>query len=236
MTLRHLHTDADYAACVHLQKQTWGTDFTEAVPATMLRISQKLGGIAAGAFEGDLLIGFVFGLTGPHKGEIVHWSDMLAVHPDYRNRGVGEALKRFQRADLLSRGITRMLWTFDPLDSKNAHLNFNRLGVYAREYVIDMYGETASPLHATGTDRLIVTWELEKPGAPTPRSYNADAEITIPLDIHGIVRSDPARAKQWRADTRAEFLRYLPEHVVTGFRRDERAGYYALTSASNFTT
>lgn len=223
-------TASDYAACVALQKQTWGADFTEVVPATMLRISQKLGGIAAGAFDGHRLIGFVFGLTGLLDGEVVHWSDMLAVRPEYRNQGIGESLKLYQRDRLLSLGIHRMHWTFDPLDSKNAHLNFNRLHVYAREYVVNMYGDTASPLHATGTDRLIVTWNLD---APAPSSLSPSQEISIPLNIHELPRE---QAKLWRERTREEFLRYLPEFVVTGFRRDEATGYYALTSASNFTT
>lgn len=228
--VRDLRSEADYAACVALQKQTWGANFTETVPATMLRITQKLGGIAAGAFDNDRLIGFVFGLTGLRDGAVVHWSDMLAVSPEYRNQGIGEALKHYQRDQVLGRGVTRMFWTFDPLEAKNAHLNFNRLHVYAREYVVDMYGDTASPLHATGTDRLIVTWDLRAAPAPAPAP---DIEIAIPLDIQALSRE---RATEWRARTRAEFLRYLPEHVVTGFRRDGEAGYYALTSASNFTT
>ena len=234
--VRDLETDADYAACVNLQRETWGHNFTEAVPATMLRIAQKLGGVAAGAFENDRLIGFVFGLTGLKDGAVVHWSDMLAVRPEYRNRGIGEELKRYQRDRVLERGITRMFWTFDPLDAKNAHINFNRLGVYAREYVVDMYGCTESPLHAHGTDRLIVTWELNasRGSAPAPIQATTHApEIAIPLNIHALGTSDAA---EWRAQTRAQFLRYLPEYVVTGFVKREDAGYYALTSASNFTT
>ena len=59
-------------------------------------------------------------------------------------------------------GITRVYWTFDPLESKNAHLNLNKLGAVAREYVQDMYGQTDSPLHSgIGTDRLVPTWTLD---------------------------------------------------------------------------
>jgi predicted GNAT superfamily acetyltransferase len=230
--VRDLETDADYAACVQLQKETWGHNFTETVPATMLRITQKLGGVAAGAFENDKLIGFVFGLTGLKDGAVVHWSDMLAVRAEYRNRGIGEELKHYQRDRVLERGIHHMFWTFDPLDAKNAHLNFNRLGVYSREYVVDMYGRTDSPLHAHGTDRLIVTWDLDARPALAPTGPPA-LEVRIPLNIHEIGTAD---AEEWRAKTRAEFLRYLPDYVVTGFTRREDAGYYALTSASNFTT
>jgi predicted GNAT superfamily acetyltransferase len=57
-----------------------------------------------------------------------------------------------------------MTWTFDPLQSLNAHFNFAKLGVVADAYKINFYGEaTSSFLHQTGigTDRLWVTWLLD---------------------------------------------------------------------------
>jgi chorismate synthase len=126
-------------------------------------IANRLGGLSAGAFdeEGELL-GFVFGLTGLMDGELVHWSDMLAVRPGLRDRGLGTRLKRYQRDVLLGRGVRRMHWTFDPLQGRNANVNFSKLGIVSREYVENMYGETDSPLHrGVGTDRLVATWELD---------------------------------------------------------------------------
>lgn len=230
LNIRELASEADYAACLELQMLTWGSHFSERVPATILKIAQKMGGIAAGAFEGGQLVGFVFGITGLRDGAVAHWSDMLAVRPSHRNRGIGEKLKQYQRAILLERGVPRIYWTFDPLDARNAHLNFNRLGVCAREYVIDMYGNTGSDLHVTGTDRLIVTWQIDRPR----RTWPAERHIDVPLDIHDIARADPAAAMAWRERTRAQFREMLPSFVVTGFERLKRTGRYALTSASNF--
>jgi predicted GNAT superfamily acetyltransferase len=54
-----------------------------------------------------------------------------------------------------------MTWTFDPLQSRNAHLNFAKLGVVSESYKVDFYGPgTSSVLHRNGTDRLWVTWPL----------------------------------------------------------------------------
>jgi predicted GNAT superfamily acetyltransferase len=40
-------------------------------------------------------------------------------------------------------------------------LNFAKLGVISDKYIVDFYGpQTSSPLHANGTDRLWVTWQL----------------------------------------------------------------------------
>jgi len=54
-----------------------------------------------------------------------------------------------------------MTWTFDPLQSRNAHLNFGKLGVVSEMYKTDFYGpETSSLLHQNSTDRLWVRWAL----------------------------------------------------------------------------
>jgi predicted GNAT superfamily acetyltransferase len=129
----------------------------------ILKVSQRLSGIASGAYDenGDLA-GFVYGMTGVESGEVVHWSDMLAVRPGLQDTGLGARLKAYQRDTLLAQGITRMHWTFDPLESKNAHLNLNKLGAVAREYVQDIYGQTDSPLHqGIGTDRFVPTWTMD---------------------------------------------------------------------------
>lgn len=160
--IRPLRGRLEYAACVALQERTWGRNFIERVPSTILRIAQETGGVAAGAFDGDgSLLGFVFGITGIVDGTPLHWSDMLAVAPQARNRGVGVALKMYQREVLLARGVDVVQWTFDPLEARNAHVNLSRLGAVARSYERDYYEGSDSPLHAgIGTDRLIVTWDI----------------------------------------------------------------------------
>jgi len=158
--IRPLATRAECDACVELQRATWGDDFTDVVPQSILKVSQRVGGVALGAFDpaGELL-GFVFGLTGIERNRIVHWSDMLAVVPRARNLGLGRRLKEAQRRIVRELGGDVVYWTFDPLIARNAHLNFNRLGGRLGEYVVDMYGITDSPLHGgVPTDRIVVAW------------------------------------------------------------------------------
>lgn len=162
LDVRPLRGHDELAQCVRLQEATWGTGFSERVPSAILQVAARLGGVVSGAFDGDRMVGFVFGITGVENGEPVHWSDMLAVLPGYRGRGLGRALKLHQRERLLALGVRRMYWTYDPLVARNAHLNLNRLGAVAREYAEDMYGASDSPLHrGIGTDRLVVAWEME---------------------------------------------------------------------------
>src|SRR3954468_5809469 len=160
--IHSLRTLDELRACVTLQRETWGDEFTDVVPTSILKVSQRIGGVAAGAFDDTgKLLGFVYGLTGVEGGRIVHWSDMLAVRPEARNLGLGRQLKEFQRHAVQALGGVVIYWTYDPLVARNAHLNFNVFGVRAAEYVEDMYGETESPLHqGIGTDRFIVAWPV----------------------------------------------------------------------------
>ena len=251
--IRHLHTRDDFVACVALQHETWGADFSERVPAAILKVSQRLGGVSAGAFDaGERLVGFVFGITGVEHGRLVHWSDMLAVRPELRDHGIGRRLKQFQREALLQLGVGTVYWTFDPLVARNAHFNLNRLGVRVTEYVIDMYGsDTDSALHrGLGTDRFIVAWDIGAQDTPdrreatstarvlnasdgdgiptTPRFRAAPARaplrVEIPLEIHTVQDASLDLAGRWRTTTRAAFTWALEQgYHVAGFYRDAQA-------------
>ena len=252
--LRVLSSPREIDACIALQREVWGAEFAEVVPRTILMISQRIGGVLAGAFgPGDELVGFVFGLTGVGRdGRLVHWSDMAAVREPYRDRGIGRRLKEFQRALLEPLGVNRVLWTFDPLVARNAHLNLNRLGARVVEYVPDMYADTGSPLHrGLGTDRFLVEWEIG-PGAPGPAplppwndapivNRRPDAagdaapavdlppdapvvRVEIPDDIRAVQLSSPDTAAKWRASTRPAFLALLQRgYRVAGLTRDPDA-------------
>ena len=251
--IRPLRTLDELQACVALQRETWGKEFTDVVPASILKVSQRVGGVAAGAFDAKgKLLGFVYGLTGVENGRIVHWSDMLAVRPEARNLGLGRRLKEFQRRTLRDLGGVVIYWTYDPLVARNAHLNFNVFGVRISEYVEDMYGETESPLHrGTGTDRFIVAWpvadaEVERrlaethaagantslrqapilnPGNTTTTSALGEvARVEVPTDINTMQEHDRDQAIAWRRSTRAAFRRALDAGLtVQGFVIDDCA-------------
>lgn len=237
--IRDFRTHADYAACVDLQRDTWGRDFNDVVPASIQQVSQKVGGVAAGAFDGNgRLMGFVYGLTGVKDGRIVHWSDMLAVRPEAQNAGLGRRLKEHQRQAVAKIGAELIYWTFDPLQARNAHLNFNVFGVHAVEYVRDMYGEnTGSDLHrGIGTDRLIVAWPVQESALAERRREIALVskatevlKVEVPRDVTTMLRTDPAQARAWRESTRAELTNAMETHRIDGFAIDGDRAFYLLT-------
>src|ERR1043166_7561586 len=146
-----------------LQQDVWGWSDLDTTPLMDFIIMSELGGTLIGAFEAENLVGFAWGFVGYHEGQLVFHSHMLAVHPLYRECGLGFRLKLAQRCAALERGFERITWTFDPLQSTNPHLNCHKLGVVASRYKVNFYGEqTSSMLHRhIGTDRLWVDWFLK---------------------------------------------------------------------------
>jgi len=145
-----------------LQKEVWGLQDLDVTPLTHLVAAQATGGQLIGAFDHETLVGFVYGFVGIEQGQTTLHSQMLAVKPAYRNLDVGYRLKVAQRERVLAQGLTRITWTFDPLQSVNAYFNFGKLGVVSDSYRVNFYGEeTSSFLHRIGTDRLWLTWMLD---------------------------------------------------------------------------
>jgi predicted GNAT superfamily acetyltransferase len=196
---RHFHirdaaSDADYANVEGIQREVWGFEDIDIVPGDTMRASQHAGGMLLCAFEDTRMVGFAFGFPAIEAGQLSIHSHMLAVTNDVRNMQIGFYLKLVQREYTLARGIEEMTWTFDPLQSLNAHLNFTKLGVISRRYFINFYGEaTSSPLHqGFGTDRLWVSWHLTSEGvkqciekiknqASSSHSLIPDADATLLL-------------------------------------------------------
>ena len=238
-TIREMKTHAEYASCVALQRDTWGQGFDDVVPASILQVSQKVGGVAAGAFDANgRMMGFVYGITGVKGGRIVHWSDMLAVRPEAQNAGLGRRLKEYQRKAVAKLGAELIYWTFDPLQARNAHLNFNVFGVRVEEYVRDMYGDnTGSELaRGIGTDRLIVAWPVQESALRKRRQEIAAAskaksavKIEVPRDVTTMLTSDPARAREWRERNRAELTKALKTRRIDGFVIEGERAFYILT-------
>ena len=164
--IRALTTLEDCRRVVLLEKEVWGyTDAEDVVPAPVLIVSLKRGGVLLGAFDdGGEMNGFVYSMAGLKDGRPMQWSHMLGVTASARSTGVGTRLKLAQRDATLAMGLDLIEWTYDPLQAMNAHLNFAKLGVVVEEYEENIYGESSSRLHqGSPTDRFVAAWHLREP-------------------------------------------------------------------------
>jgi len=192
MTIRPLLTIPEFREVIALEQEIWGASVPEdAVGVPLFVATLKRGAILLGAYDGSRLVGFVFSFPGLKDGRPMQWSHMLGVRKDYRATGIGRELKLEQRRRSLAMGIDLMEWTFDPLVAVNARLNFRRLGVVVEEYVVNAYGESASPLHlGAPTDRFIAHWQMRSPrvaavlgGAGAPAGGDAWADVPRVDDV-----------------------------------------------------
>jgi predicted GNAT superfamily acetyltransferase len=164
--IRPIESQSGFQRCVELQIRVWNyADATDVVPTAFLAITHHNGGILLGAYDLQRrMVGFVYSILGYHHGRLVQHSHMLGVLPAYRGRNIGLALKLAQRETALRQGVTRVVWTYDPLQSRNARFNFDRLGIWVDSYEVNFYGRSSSPLHGgLETDRFFAAWDLKSP-------------------------------------------------------------------------
>jgi predicted GNAT superfamily acetyltransferase len=229
----------EFAACVQLQIDVWGYGDRDVIPRRVFIVAQRIGGQVIGAFDGDRLVGFAMAIPGISQGRPYLHSHMLAVEPEYRNQGIGRRLKLFQREEALGRGITRMEWTFDPLEIKNSFLNVGKLGAIVRRYAVNFYGVSSSRLHGqVPTDRLYAEWWLDSDwvcsalgGKPAAVGV-VEQEITVPHQIAHWRHSplDQERVLDIQTRNREHFQQaFARQLAVIGFRIDaEGNGIFQL--------
>lgn len=183
--IRPLRTLEELHACEDLQQRIWGFRDRSVVPHHLLRTSLEAGGVLLGAFDEGSMIGFVFSFPG-YDGPTDRWkhcSLMCGVLPDRQFHGVGFRLKRAQREAVLAQGLDLVTWTFDPLQSLNAHFNLTKLGAIARRYERNIYGDIRDHLNqGLQTDRFTAEWWLRSPRVERRMEDNFRPPIDPPVD------------------------------------------------------
>jgi len=202
--IRDLKSIDDFSQLKAVEKETWGVTDEDALPLTVAIALRAAGNVFVGAFDKEKLVGFAFGFFGREHGLTTIHSHMLAVLDAYRHLDLGLRLKQAQRERALALSVQEMTWTYDPLQSRNAHFNFSKLGVVSDTYKVDFYGpETSSLLHRNGTDRLWVRWLLNSRRVRdrlAGKSANVRVETLDAMKLLApLVRFDPS-GKPARAD------------------------------------
>ncbi len=236
ITIRECTTVEEFDACVRLQREAFALPDIEISPRRHLIVARGAGGWTLGAFEGQRLVGFVLNLAAFYDdGRVGGYSHMMAVSPEYQNRGLGARLKWAQRERSLREGRDFIKWTFEPCRARNAHFNLNRLGAVVRTYAPNLYGTDYTTIDGEfgrrlglDSDRVYADWDLRSPrveaasrGEESKRDARAEATVEIPPDWNALVREDPARAQEELLRVRNGFQRALASGLVcSGFERD----------------
>jgi predicted GNAT superfamily acetyltransferase len=227
ITIRDLKSLDDFKRLEALEREVWGSSDADTTPVALAIANKEAGNIWLGAFDGKELAGFAFGFLGMEKEHLMVHSHMLAVRGSYRDSDLGYKLKLAQRERALAMRIQEMTWTFDPLQSKNAHLNFAKLGVISDSYKVDFYGpETSSVLHRNSTDRLWVRWPMasrrvkERLQGKNQRSELLESLATVAPLIRFNGDGKPARAELAAALSRQRVVIEIPTDIDSLEKKD----------------
>ena len=202
--------------------QTWTIDAGTEITPNLLQAMVHSGSYLSGAFFDDKCVGAAFAF--PATTGVLHLhSHMTAVLPEFRDKGVGYALKIDQWNWAKKKNYSHLSWTFDPLVRRNAKLNIVKLGVDISAYYPNFYGAMPDALNAGDeSDRLMVSWStaIDAPKArelithPKPD----DILIEIPEDIVAIRSKDQSESMKWRRQVRDQFLAAFEKNgKVIGF-------------------
>jgi predicted GNAT superfamily acetyltransferase len=202
--------------------ETWAMDAGTEITPNLLQAMVHSGSYLSGAFVENKIVGAAFAFPATNGGLHLH-SHMTAVLDEYRDKGVGYALKIDQWSWAKRNNYSALSWTFDPLVRRNTKLNVVKLGVDISAYYPNFYGEMPDALNAGDeSDRLMVSWStaIDAPKArelithPKP----GDILIEIPEDIVAIRSKDQSESMKWRRLVREQFLTAFEKNgKVVGF-------------------
>jgi predicted GNAT superfamily acetyltransferase len=227
ISIHDLKSENEFRELVRVQELIWGFSAIDLLPVRFFVVAAKIGGQVFGAYDAGRLVAFCLAIPALQPGNkpYLH-SHMLGVLPEYRDSGLGRRLKLHQRENALARGLTLIQWTFDPLETKNAYFNIERLGAIVRTYTRNEYGATSSQLGGgLPTDRCVAEWWIDQ-----PRERGAIHEgIRLPANIAEIRAADPGRARAIQLELAEDFeSAFAKKLAVIGVERDETWFTYLL--------
>ena len=220
--VRRLETLVDQTLGRQIFDQTWAMDSGTEITPNLLQAMVHSGAYLSGAFIGDKCVGAAFAFPATTEGLHLH-SHMTAVLDNYRDQGIGYALKINQWQWAKNNSYKEITWTFDPLVARNAKLNLIKLGVDISAYYPNFYGDMPDALNAGDeSDRVMASWKVagDEPVAKSviTNPDKADTLIKIPEDIVTIRSEDISKNLKWRHKVREEFMRAFEKGgKVVGF-------------------
>ena len=201
---------------------TWAMDAGTEITPNLLQAMVHSGSYLSGAFIDNKIVGAAFAFPATNNGLHLH-SHMTAVLDEYRDKGVGYALKIDQWNWAKKHKYSHLSWTFDPLVRRNAKLNIVKLGVDISANYANFYGAMPDALNAGDeSDRLMVSWSTDI-NAPKARELITqpkpdDILIEIPEDIVAIRSKNQSESMKWRRQVRDQFLTAFEKNgKVIGF-------------------
>jgi len=222
IVVRPLSSRAEFEIAEGVQASAWGVGDRGVTPKEVLIAIHDNGGLVLGAFDRNSMVGYALMMPGYNGKEVYMYSHQTGVRKEYQSKGVGYLLKRKQREVALKRGFKMIAWTFDPMIGRNAHFNMKKLGIVARNYMVDYYGPMNDSINwGLPTDRVLCEWFLE---TSTQRRIRASTKKVTRETFRVIDRTGAEpypKCKDWRIDLSVDkALLDIPRDIVALKKKD----------------
>ena len=240
IVIRECSSIEDFQQCIELERTVWNDADIGIMPIRLYMISKACNAPTIGAFEASgtsagNLVGFVHTMIALIDKHVVYHSHLAAVLEGWRHKDIGYKIKLAQREHALNAGVPLIIWTFDPLQSRNAHLNLNKLGAIIRRYAVNYYGEGLSTVFDSNvpSDRVFAEWWVSSPYVESALAgerrtlEDKSQSVSVPDNIESVRAQSLLQHQQWRTRVREEFQEKLASGLIArGFERESGMGRY----------
>ncbi len=262
--IHEIKTDDEIEKCIDLQGEIWGLDERGCMsPITlkaMVAEEHKTGIVIGGFLNNEMIAIQIVMPTMEHQTAYGH---MIGILEKYRNLHIGQLLQEHLFPILRKWNYKKYLWTYEPLEGRNANNYIDKSGARVTQYLPDYYKvkdkmsggmsidrflaevHLDDAFHLSNLHKKIAPMSLEEAlvNIPVVTSQNfPDADLVlveIPDDLQHLKKTDMEMAKKFRLDTRKIFTEYInkrgfvSEYLYSGTIDDRRHNYYLLEKPKN---
>lgn len=263
IVIKELNSFEQFEEIAELESKIWNLselDKISTITLKALTMKYPLMGLILGAYHDSKIIGFVICL--PTREASTMYGLIMGVLPEYQNSDVGNQLGKKILAIGKKENITKMSWTFEPLESALGHLYLNKWGAIVVRYQKEYYQLKNELNKEFPLDRFIVDCNLQSPRVvekinnelkllfvknalkefPLAESNYLPKEksvlVKIPSNFNKLKKEDINQTIEYRYITRTIFEEYINKRtyfiaeLITGEINGERQNYYLLEKRS----
>jgi chorismate synthase len=235
ISIRELHSDKDIQDCIELQGEIWGlTEAGKMSPVTLKALAMEYPpiGILLGAFSNEKIIAFQIIFPTLEHGTV--YGHMLGILKDYRDMNIGYLMQKNLFELLRKKKVKRIVWTYEPLEGRNANNYIVKSGGTVIRYLQEHYaGDVDIMSGGMPMDRFLMAVDLNCQRVMDALEGNFHRErldedlasipvatvdsmpdvpevlVRIPGDLQKMKKENLAEALAYRYDTRHIFTEYI---------------------------
>ena len=258
-SIRELKTADEIQKCIDLQAEIWGLDeLGRMSPITLEAMvsEEPKTGIVLGGFLHDEMIAIQIILPTMEPDSV--YGHLFGILKEYRSLHIGYHMQKWLFQTLRKWNIKKMLWTYEPLEGRNANNYINKSGARVIKYLADHYNVTDEMSGGMPIDRFLAGIHLDDDfhsgnmheRHPALSLEDALQEIPvagydflpetdmvlveIPGDLQKLKATNMEQAIKYRFDTRKIFTEYInnrgffSEYIYSSMINDKWKNYYLL--------